>query len=102
LLCVSSGTFGWTLVEGVAHVVRGSASSEPGTTEDVSASGTDIVLEPGDAIYYEDDVVHTARGAGDEPAIVLGSLLLTTGEPFMIPAEMDRELPPFWEPMRLP
>jgi quercetin dioxygenase-like cupin family protein len=88
LLCVSSGTFGWTLVEGVAHVVRGAASGEAVPTEDVSASGTDIILEPGDAIYYEDDVVHTARGAGDEPAIVLGSLLLTTGEPFMIPAEM--------------
>ena len=31
------------------------------------------------------DVVHTARGAGDEPAIVIGTLLLTAGEPLLMP-----------------
>ncbi len=89
LLSVSSGTFGWTLFEGVAHVVRGPASGVPETPEDFSMPGDDVILYPGDAIYYEDDVVHTARGAGDEPAIVLGALLLTAGEPFLMPADME-------------
>ncbi len=91
LLCVSSGAFGWTLVEGVAHVVRGSASGEEVATEDLGTPGDEVVLEPGDAIYYEDDVVHTARGAGDEPAIVLGTLLLTAGEPFLMQMAMGSE-----------
>jgi quercetin dioxygenase-like cupin family protein len=65
LLGVQSGSFGWTLVAGTAHVV----------------------LEPGDAIVYEDDVVHTARGAGDEETVVLATLVLTSGEALLMPAE---------------
>ena len=34
-------------------------------TEDVTEPGTEVRLNPGDAIHYEDDVVHTARNAGD-------------------------------------
>ena len=48
-----------------------------------------MVLHPGDAIYYEDDVVHTARGAGDQPAVVFGTLVLTTGKPLLMPAGMN-------------
>ncbi len=50
---------------------------------------TEVILEVGDAIYYEDDVVHTARGASDEPTVVLGTLVLTTGEPLLKPASMN-------------
>jgi quercetin dioxygenase-like cupin family protein len=89
LLCVSSGDFGWTLVAGVAHVLRGAAAGATGPPEDLDTPGDDVILNPGDAIYYEDDVIHTARGAGDEPAIVLGTLLLTTGEPLLMPADME-------------
>jgi quercetin dioxygenase-like cupin family protein len=88
VLGVESGTFGWTLLEGTAHVVRGAAAGNT-AVEDIDAPGTEIILEVGDAIYYEDDVVHTASGAGDEPAVVLGTLVLTTGEPLLMPAEMD-------------
>jgi hypothetical protein len=52
----------------------------------VSEPGTDVVLQPGDAIWYEDDVTHTARGASDEPTLVLGSFVLTEGEPLILPA----------------
>lgn len=92
-LTVESGTFGWTLLEGTAHVVRGAATGSPTGTEELTTPGTEVLLEPGDAIYYEDDVVHTARGAGDEPAVVLGSLLLTAGEPLLMPVEMDMGTP---------
>jgi quercetin dioxygenase-like cupin family protein len=87
-LGVAAGSLGWTLVKGTAHVVRGAAASATGPTEDLSTPGADVVLRPGDAIYYEDDVVHTARGAGSEPAIVLGSLLLTAGAPLLMPMAM--------------
>ncbi len=89
VLGVASGSFGWTLVKGTAHVVRGAAAGATGPVEDLTQPGDDVVLEPGDAIYYEDDVVHTARGAGDEPAVVLGTLVLTSGEPLLMPADMD-------------
>src|SRR5215212_6167621 len=87
LLSVVSGRFGWTLVQGTAYVIRGAASGASAPTETLSEPGDDVILEPGDAIYYEDDVVHTARGAGDEPAIILGTLLLTTGEPLLMPMD---------------
>jgi quercetin dioxygenase-like cupin family protein len=89
VLGVESGSFGWTLLEGTAHVVRGAAAGSTGPVEDITEPGTEVILEPGDEIYYEDDVVHTARGAGDEPAVVLGTLVLTTGEPLLMPADMD-------------
>jgi quercetin dioxygenase-like cupin family protein len=91
VLGVESGTFGWTLVEEAAHVVRGAAAG--GTeTEDLTEPGTEVVLNPGDAIYYEDDVVHTARGAGDRPTVVLGTLVLEAGQPLLMPADMEMEV----------
>ena len=90
---MASGTFGWTLLQGTAHVVRGAASG--GTeVEDITEPGTEVILEPGDAIYYEDDVVHTARGAGDVAAVVYGTLVLNTGEPLLMPAAMDMSATP--------
>ena len=53
-----------------------------------------MILKPGDAIYYEDDVVHTARGAGDAPAVVLGTFVLTTGQPLLMPAGMTMSATP--------
>ena len=90
---VASGTFGWTLLRGSAHVVRGSASGAAGPAEDLTAPGTEVLLEAGDAIFYEDDVVHTARGAGDGPAVVLVTQVLTAGEPRLMPAEMEMATP---------
>jgi quercetin dioxygenase-like cupin family protein len=93
VLAVKSGTFGWTLVEGTAHVVRGAGGGATGPIEDITVPGTEVILEPGDEIYYESDVIHTARGAGDTPAIVLGTLVLETGAPLLMPAGMDMSTP---------
>lgn len=89
VLGVASGSFGWTLVEGTAHVLRGAAAGATGAMEDLTEPGTEVILEPGDAIFYEDDVVHTARGAGDTEAVVLGTLVLTSGEDLLMPVDMD-------------
>src|SRR5215207_3118111 len=94
VLGVQSGTFGWTLLEGTAHVVRGAAAGASGPAEDITEPGTEVILEPGDAIFYEEDIVHTARGAGDEAAVVLGTLVLTTGEPVLMPVNMDMSATP--------
>jgi quercetin dioxygenase-like cupin family protein len=89
VLGVQSGEFGWTLVQGVAHVIRGAGSGATGPVEEITVPGTEVILEPGDSIYYESDVIHTARGAGDEPAVVAGSLVLEAGAPLLMPAGMD-------------
>jgi quercetin dioxygenase-like cupin family protein len=92
LLGVDSGSFGWTLLQGTAHVIRGAGSG--GTTvEDITEPNTEVILKPGDAIFYDDDVVHTARGAGDEPAVVYGTLVLTSGAPLLMPAGMAMGTP---------
>ena len=88
VLGVESGTLGWTLLEGTAHVVRGAAAGNT-EVEDVTEPGTEVILDVGDSIYYEDDVVHTARGAGDEPTLVWGTLVLTAGEALLMPVDMD-------------
>lgn len=89
VLGVASGSFGWTLEAGTAYVIRGAASGESGPPEVLTELGIEVILEPGDAIYYEDDVLHTARGAGQEETVVLGSMVLTSDEPLLIPADMD-------------
>jgi hypothetical protein len=93
LLGVDSGQLGWTLQAGTAHVLRGAAAGATGPAEDLTEPGADVVLERGDAITYEDDVVHTARGAGSEPTIVLGSFVLTEGAPLLMPADMTMGSP---------
>ena len=89
ILGVASGSFGWTLLAGSAHVVRGAASGAAEPVEDVTEPGTDVTLGPGDAIYYEDDVVHTARGAGDTPAVVHATQVLTASEPRIMPVDLE-------------
>ncbi len=85
---VVSGTWSWTLLEGTAHVVRGAASSNPQPAEAVSEPGTEIILETGDSISYEEDVVHTALGLGSEPVVVNSAQLLTEGAPRMTSHDM--------------
>lgn len=93
ILGIQSGELGWTLQAGTATVVRAAGSGAPTGTETVDVPGTEVILEPGDAIYYERDVVHTARGAGDTDAIVIGSLVLDAGAPLLMPANMDMGTP---------
>ncbi len=93
VLGVLSGSFGWTLKAGKAHVIRGAGAGATGPAEELTEAGADVVLKPGDAIFYESDVVHTARGAGDTEAVVLGSLVLKTGAPLLMPANMKMDAP---------
>ena len=89
---VVSGSFGWTLEAGTAHVVRG-ATSGTSTVEDLTVPGTEVILEVGDAISYEEDAVHTARGASAVPTIVHSSQILTAGAPRMMSGDMEMGTP---------
>ena len=42
-------------------MVRGAAAGATDRTEDITKPGTEAILQPGDVIYYEDDVIYTAR-----------------------------------------
>ena len=93
MLGVVSGSFGWTLKAGTAHVIRGAGAGATGPAEDLITPGTDVILKAGDAIFYESDVVHTARGAGDTESVILGSLVLKVGAPLLMPADMKMDMP---------
>jgi len=75
---VESGTFTWTLLAGTVRVTRPGAAPEQ-----VTEPGTELILEPGSSLFYNDDVVHTAGAVGDEPASVLVTALFETGQPFL-------------------
>ena len=90
---VVAGRFGWTLLAGTAHVVRGVGSGGTSPGEVLTGPGTEVILEVGDAISYEEDAVHTARGAGEEPIVVHCSQVLTAA-PRMMAADMDMGTPP--------
>ena len=76
------------MLEGTAHVVRGAAAGNT-EVEDITEPGIEVLLEVGDAIYYEEDVVHTARGAGDAETVVWASGVFTAGEPILMPVDME-------------
>jgi hypothetical protein len=73
---VEDGTLSWTLQAGTATVIRPGAAPEQ-----VTEPGTEVILFPGEGMWYNDDVVHTAKSAEALPATVLVASLLETGQP---------------------
>ena len=41
-------------------------------------------MTAGDALFFDDDLVHTVRNAGDEPTVLLISAFLEASEPPVI------------------
>ena len=83
VLYVESGTLIYTLLEGTATVTRAPADpATPGAAPvaEPLAAG-DVVLEAGDALFEDADVIHTARNDSGEPVVVLIANLLTVDEP---------------------
>lgn len=84
LLYIESGAMTYTLLEGTATVTR--AAEGPATPGAAAAArpmsaGEEVVLEAGDTLFEDADVVHTAQNARDEPTVVLISNLISTAEP---------------------
>ena len=66
------------MLAGTVRVTRPGAAPEQ-----VTEPGTELILEPGTSLFYDDDVVHTAGAVGDEPASVLVAALFEVGQPFL-------------------
>ena len=75
-LTVEDGTLSWTLQAGTATVIRPGAAPEQ-----VTEPGTEVILYSGEGMWYNDDVVHTARSADALPASVLVASLWEKGQP---------------------
>jgi len=83
---VESGTLGFTLTEdaaaggmGTMSVMRAAPAGTPAAAEPL-LPGQEAELAPGDW-FVETGMIHTARSLGEEPAAVLLSGLIETGQP---------------------
>ena len=80
---VESGAFSTTMLEGTMRVTRAAKGGTPGPAEPLAA-GAEATLAAGDAAFFDADVVHTVRHAGDRPTVVLIPALFATGQPPLI------------------
>jgi hypothetical protein len=78
VLTVESGSLSWTLLAGTVQVARPGAA-----LEQVTEPGTEILLDPGASLFYNADVLHSARGVAGVPASVLIASLFEAGQPFI-------------------
>lgn len=82
---VDQGTVGFSVYSGKVRLVR--ATDQPGAAGELVPEGTEVILQSGDWLYYEQDVVESARNAGDSQAVILIAALYYTGFPLTIFAE---------------
>jgi hypothetical protein len=75
---VESGTFGFTPVAGEASTVTRAAAPD---TPEVPTVGAESVLEAGDALFHDEEVVGIDRAVGDEPAVLLLAVLFDPAMP---------------------
>jgi plastocyanin len=74
VLSVESGTVGFTVVEGAALLSRAALTGTPAPAE-AAAVGTEVVLAPGDAVFYDEGVVHVVRNTGEGVAVTVEARL---------------------------
>jgi quercetin dioxygenase-like cupin family protein len=82
---VDQGTVGFSVYSGQVRLVR--ATDQAGAEGELVPEGTEVILKPGDWLYYGQDVVESARNAGDSQAVILIAALYYTGFPMTIFAE---------------
>ena len=82
---VESGRIAWTTGEGTPLLTRAAAAAAiaagtPTPPEPVAA-GQEVVLEPGDAVFYDGQTSHAVRNDGAEEAVVLYAGLRAADQP---------------------
>lgn len=82
---VASGRIEWTTGVGTPLLTRAEAAAAiaagtPTPPEMLTADQV-VLLEPGDAVFYDGQTSHTVRNAGDEEAVVLYSGLRAVDQP---------------------
>jgi quercetin dioxygenase-like cupin family protein len=82
---VVSGHIVWTTGEGTPLLTRASAASAIAagtpTPAEPLVAGQEIVLGPGDAVFYDGQVSHAVRNDGPEEAVVLYAGLRAIDQP---------------------
>ena len=84
---VDQGTIGFTLHKGDLRLVRAGMATPgaaPGTAGELVPPGTEVLLNPGDWLWYERDVIESARNAGEGEAVFLLSTLYEAGQPMTV------------------
>jgi quercetin dioxygenase-like cupin family protein len=76
---VEAGAFSTTMLEGTMQVTRAADGDTPAPAEPLAA-GAETTLSAGDSAFFDADVLHTVRHAGDEPTVVLIPALFETGQ----------------------
>ena len=78
---VESGTAGYAIVDEEGESGRGRFGTP--TASEVITPGPEVLLGLGEWIIEEPGIEHTARNAGDEPLVLLISVLGTADEPIV-------------------
>jgi mannose-6-phosphate isomerase-like protein (cupin superfamily) len=79
-LYVESGEFTTTFTMGSGLVTRAASAGTPVPEEPIEL-GKDLVLNPGDAVSYDQDSHHIMRNTGSEPLVLLASGILAADQP---------------------
>lgn len=80
VLFMESGNLGLTMVDGEAYLTR-AGTATPAAEGELLAIGEEVVLNPGDSVFYPGVHADQARNAGDGPAVLLLATFYTAGEP---------------------
>jgi quercetin dioxygenase-like cupin family protein len=82
---VDSGRITWTTGEGTPLLTRAAAAAAIAagtpTPPEPLAAGQEVVLEPGDAVFYDGQTSHEVRNDGAEEAVVLYAGLRAADQP---------------------
>ncbi len=79
VIFIESGALTYSVSEGEAVLTRAAQAGTPAPIERLG-SGTETLLQPGDAIY-EEGVVHVTENRGPEPAVIWIAALTALDEP---------------------
>ena len=83
----AQGTIDFTVYQGDLRLVRAGMATPgaaPGTVGEEVPPGTEVLLSPGDWLWYERDVIESARNAGEGEAVFLLSALYEAGQPMTV------------------
>lgn len=79
VLVVESGVFLTEFIHGSGTITRAADGGTP--TTETAEPGTEVTLNPGDSLAYDQTAGHTMVNGGDEPLVLLVSALLAIDQP---------------------
>ena len=78
---VESGAIAWTTGDGQPLLTRAAATAGTPSAPEPLAPGQEVLLEAGDAVFYDGATTHAVRNAAAEPAVVLYAALRAADQP---------------------